>query len=116
MDIRNFLDQVGGDYDEVMSRLMKEDRILKYVSRFPDSEDYPLLLESLEKCDWESAFRASHTIKGVCLNLGLGKLGKSSSELCETMRNGAPTTDITPLIEKVKEDYAFTVEKIKELN
>ena len=42
---------------------------------------YQLLQDSLAKEDYEEAFRAAHTIKGVCQNLAFDKLGNSSEHL-----------------------------------
>lgn len=72
------------------------------------------LEDFLAASDYEEAFRAAHNLKGVCQNLGITRLAESSSELCETMRNGRPVVDITPLLEKVREDYKITIEALEE--
>ena len=41
---------------------------------------------SLAAQDWETAFRASHTLKGVAQNLGMEHLYQVSSALCEAVR------------------------------
>ena len=43
--------------------------------------------------DRDTAFRASHTLKGLCLNLGFTPLAKVSSELCEALRPGTFSED-----------------------
>ena len=55
----------------------------------------------------ERAFRAAHTLKGVCGNLSLDKLLDSASKLTELLR---PETAAIPegadvLFEEVKQDY-----------
>ena len=115
MTIKEFYETIGGNYDEAMSRLLKEDRILKYALRFPDQKDYFDMLEAIEKGDVETAFRTSHTLKGVCLNLSFSRLAKSASDLCEMYRNGAPTEDVTPLLDIVKKDYAEVIDSIKKI-
>ena len=115
MDLREFYTKVGGDYDEVILRLGKEDRIVKYLIKFVESDPITEFDKALQNNSIEECFRALHSIKGMCLNLGLGTLGKSSSALCEEYRNGAPVNDVTELTKKVREDYALTLDVIKEL-
>ena len=72
------------------------------------------ILSSAAAADWQEAFRAAHTIKGVCQNLGFSRLYESSSELSEAMRDGKPLAD-PALLERVKEDYAATAGAIRAL-
>jgi HPt (histidine-containing phosphotransfer) domain-containing protein len=69
----------------------------------------------LENKDYEIAFRMSHNLKGVSLNLGLTNLQKASQELCETVRHGEPATDISGLVTKVTEEYNKVVDAISKL-
>ena len=127
MDIHVFYDMVGGDYNEVMSRLMKEDRIYKYLGKFLTATEYEDIPRLLDEKNWAEAFRAAHTLKGNSLNLGLNNLADSADEVCNPMRaseeernagmqNGVePREDMAPRLEKLKEDYEATVDAIKEL-
>lgn len=115
MEFREFYEKVGGDYDEVIGRLGKEERITKYLHKFVESDPIAEFDKALQNDSFEECFRALHSIKGMCLNLGLGKLSESSSALCEEYRNGAPTKDVTLLTKQVRDDYAMTLDVIKEL-
>ena len=102
----------GGDYDETISRLRSERLVQKFVLKFLNDPSYDLLCSSMESGSYEEAFRAAHTIKGVCQNLGFSVLGKSSSELSEALRGGyTPEADV--LIQQVKEDYQATAQAIR---
>ena len=79
---------LGGDYDEAMGRLRSEKLVQKFVLKFLNDGSYRLLCDSLASGDRDEAFRAAHTLKGVCQNLSLTKLGASSSALAETLRGG----------------------------
>ena len=59
-------------------------------------------------------FRAAHTLKGVCLNLGFTSLYKVSAELTEVLR-GRETEGSDELYEQVKEQYTILTEAIQEL-
>ncbi len=103
-----------GDYDDVLGRLRSEKLVQKFVLKFLNDGSYDLLCSSLEAKDYKEAFRASHTIKGVCQNLSFTKLYRSSHELTEALRNGwSPEAD--PLVEQVKKDYEQTVTAIRKL-
>ena len=103
---------LGGDYDEVIGRLRSERMVQKFVLRFLDDKSYELLCGAMESGNYEEAFRAAHTIKGVCQNLSFTDLGKSSSELCESLRGGH-TPEADALAQQVKEDYQRTVQAIQ---
>ena len=69
-------------------------------------------MSSLEEKNYEEAFRAAHTIKGVCQNLSIDKLQASSSRLCESLRNGY-TPESDALAEEVRADYSQTAAAIE---
>lgn len=112
MTVQEFYTAVGSDYNEVIGRLGKEERIYKYLDRFAQSNSIAEVDTALEAKNWEAAFRATHSLKGVCLNLGIGKLGASSSNLCEMLRGGEPTEDITEAVGVMRADYADTMDAI----
>lgn len=102
---------IGGNYKNVLARLQMEKLVSKFVLKFLNDGSYDLLCRSLEEKNYEEAFRAAHTIKGVCQNLGFDRLADSSSALCEALRNGyTPAADA--LAEQTKADYKITVDAI----
>lgn len=112
MTLKECYDALGGDYDEAMGRLRSERLVQKFVLKFLDDGSYGLLCASLEAGNRGEAFRAAHTIKGVCQNLSIQKLQDSSSRLCESLRNGY-TPEADDLAEEVRADYAQTVAAIR---
>ena len=81
MTLREFYAGIDGSYDEAMKRLMNEKLMLRFLGKFAGSVDYAALTAAVEAGDWEAVFRLSHNMKGVCLNLGLGRLSRSVSAL-----------------------------------
>ena len=69
MNLKECYRKLGGDYDEVLTRLYSEDMIRRFLIKFLNDGTYKLLLEKLEAQDYQEAFRAAHTLKGVCDNL-----------------------------------------------
>lgn len=102
---------LGGDYDDVLGRLRSERLVQKFVLKFLDDGSFGLLLRSLEENNTAEAFRAAHTIKGMCQNLAFTKLGNSSSALTEALRGGDMDKG-NALLPQVKEDYDCTVSAI----
>ena len=103
---------MSGNYDDAIGRLRSERLVQKFVLKFLADGSYDLLTQSMEEENYAEAFRAAHTIKGVCQNLGLTKLLNSSSELAEALRNGF-TPEAIPLTERVKADYRQTMAAIQ---
>ena len=103
---------LGGDYAGVTGRLPTERMVQKFVLKFLKDESFDLLVRSMAAEDYGEAFRAAHTIKGVCQNLSMDRLQSSSSRLCEALRNGY-TPEADALAEEVAEDYRLTVAAIQ---
>ena len=68
MTFQEFYQTIGGDYNEVLARLSSERLVQKFVLKFPLDGSYDLLCSALETGNREEAFRAAHTIKGICQN------------------------------------------------
>lgn len=105
---------MGGNYEDAIGRLRSERLVQKFILKFAADGSFNLLCRSLEEKNYEEAFRAAHTIKGVCQNLSIDKLQASSSRLCESLRNGY-TPEADALAEEVRADYAQTVTAIQAL-
>ena len=69
MTLQECYSALGGDYDEAAGRLRSDRLIQKILLKFPADPSYDLLVRSMESQEYGEAFRAAHTIKGVCQNL-----------------------------------------------
>lgn len=105
---------LGGDYEDVLSRLRSERLVRKFVLKFPDDGSYGLLCDSLAQKQYGEAFRAAHTIKGMCQNLSFTRLAESSSRLTEALRHGW-TPEADGLLAQVAEDYQQIVGAVRAL-
>lgn len=113
MTLRDCYAALDGSYDEVLGRLRSERLVQKFVLKFLDDDSYDLLCRSLEQGNDEEAFRAAHTIKGMCQNLAFTRLGHSADQLTEALRGGK-TPEADGLFEQVKADYAQTADSIRQ--
>lgn len=114
MTVQEFYEEVGGDYNEIMSRLKTEDRIIKFAGMFARDESYQTLVRALDAQDVDSAFRAAHTMKGMCQNMAFTRLLTSSQDITELLR-AKDLESAKNMLGKVTEDYDLVMEGIRKL-
>lgn len=112
MTVRECYEQMNSDYEGVLERLGSEAMVKKFALRFLDDASFNNLTDALKENNAEEAFRAVHTLKGICLNLGFDRLYEASSALTEKLRNG-DIDNTEDLYNKLKEQYGVTVDAIK---
>lgn len=112
MTIEACYEALGGDYPEVLSRLKTEERIRKFAVKFLRDESHNTLQQMLDSEDMEEAFRAAHTLKGLCQNLGFTKLYHSSSKVTELLRV-RNVTEARAVMPQLTEDYLQTVKALE---
>ncbi|MDO4479048.1 MAG: Hpt domain-containing protein [Lachnospiraceae bacterium] len=115
MTIQECYQELGGSYEEVAKRLPSAALIKKFISKFPNDDSFNQLKQAMADGKAEEAFRAAHTLKGVCGNLNFDTLGHSTSILTEVLRAAG---DVMPaeapdLFVAVESDYAQTVKAIE---
>lgn len=114
MTVQEFYDEVGGDYNDIMSRLRTEDRIKKFAGMFTRDESYNMLTKSIQDGDTEEAFRAAHTMKGMCQNMAFTRLYQSSHEITEILRR-KDLEGARKMLDVVTEDYNIVIASIGKL-
>lgn len=103
---------IGGDYEGVTTRLRGERLVKKFALKFLDDQSYQLFQEAMAQKNYDEAFRAAHTIKGVCQNLGFTRLLDSSSRMSDALRHGW-TPEADALTGQLEKDYSATVAAIR---
>ena len=116
MTIEECYASIGGSYEDVRKRLPSETLVERFVLKFLEDKSYQSLAEALQREEYEDAFKAVHTLKGVVLNLGFVRLGRSSSDLTELLR-GKDAQQIDraqceELWKQVTEDYEQVIDAI----
>ena len=115
MTVQEFYEEVGGDYNDIVTRLKTEDRIIKFAGMFARDESYKTLVEALDAQDVDTAFRAAHTMKGMCQNMAFTRLLRSSQEITELLR-AKDLESAKDMLSKVTEDYNLVIDGINKLN
>ncbi len=108
-----FYDMIGGSYDEALSRLMNDAFIKRFILKFRDDKSFALLKEALDRGDTDEAFRHSHTLKGIALNLSFKKLSEKAIALTDLLReqNRESLTDekLTAALNEVEKEYNIVI-------
>lgn len=112
MTIQECYAALEGDYEEVLGRLYSEALVKKFVGKFLNDKSFHLLESSLSAQDYDEAFRAAHTLKGVAQNLSFTKLYHSSHSITEALR-AKEYSLVDQLFASVNQDYEQTVTAIQ---
>ena len=115
MTIVECYQQLGGNLENVKTRLPSDSLIKRFIIKFLDDSSYSELCDALQKGQRDEAFRAAHTLKGVCAHLGFDQLENSASALTELLRPkdiGIPEEAVS-MMKDVKHDYEMTVGAIR---
>lgn len=113
MTVKECYDAIGGNYDEIMGRFRKEERVIKFAVRFLQDPSYDLLSAAVAGRT-EEAFRAAHTLKGVCQNLSFTELYEPSAAITEALRGG-DFEQADSLMPQVKAAYEKAVAGLRAL-
>lgn len=113
MTLEECYERFGGDYNEVVNRLCSRAFVEKFLLKFLGDKSFEDLHRYLDEGNLSEAFRAAHTLKGVCQNLGIRCLYESDYLVTEALRNGK--NDVTPeMLQKLDADYELVVRSIHE--
>lgn len=113
------LQKNGADVKSALHSFMgKEEMYEKYLVKFlAEDPNYDNLMSSLERKDYNEAFRCAHTLKGVSVNLGLMPFYDAVSALTEELRGKEPeevdAEAVDAIKEKVKTTYHIFADIIK---
>lgn len=112
MTIQECYRQMGANYEDVLKRLYNEGMICRFTLMFLNDDSYPKLEQSLKEGNAQEAFRAAHTLKGVCQNLGFTNLYQPAYELTEVLRTGT-LEGSGEWFARVTEQYKITTDAIR---
>lgn len=115
MTIEECYQAMGADYEDVSHRIPNPALVKKFALKFVDDKSMDQLTAALKDGAVEDAFRAAHTLKGLCLTLGFTALAKPSIELTELLR-GRRMDGYEPLYEQVVTEYEKTVAALRQVD
>lgn len=113
MNVRQFYQITGGNYEEALRLLLDDGRILRYIRLFPSDPSFAALGAALEEGDAEAAFGAAHALKGVCLTLSFEETGREASAVTEALRAGN-LDQARKLFPSLAEKYEAVLQALRE--
>lgn len=113
MNLKDCYIKFGGDFDEVLGRLRREQTVQKFVCKFLDDKSFYLFESSMGNKDYEEALRAVHTLKGICQNLSFTRLFESSNFVTKALKENDWNTAVE-MMPKLSMDYYEIINVIKE--
>lgn len=119
MQLKECYELFGGNYEDVKCRLMKDDMIKRFVIKFLSDQSYAQLDKAMEQKNYQDAFHASHTLKGLSKNFSFDRLSASTEVLTETLRKWESIPVDEELCDaqwkQVASDYKEVIDAIKQL-
>ena len=115
MTIQECYQSLGGNYAEVQQRLPSDRLIKRFITKFLDDGSYAELSQAMASGQREQAFRAAHTLNGVCANLSFTRLLTSVSALTDLLRqeSDAISESAAAALTDVTRDYSQTISAIR---
>ena len=87
MTIEEFYEQIGGDYSEITSRILQEDRIRKYLYIFLNDKTFTNLCTEIDSNNVQRAFVYALTLKGFSQSLSLSSLYVYANLIAKALHN-----------------------------
>ncbi len=115
MTVREMYEIIGGDYEDLLSRVFSDDLAERFIKMYAETKDVDAMVEAFEKKDYRTVFELSHGLKGMTGNMSLKRNSETIVAICESVRHGDPTEDISGLIEKAKKEHEELLSLIKQL-
>lgn len=102
----------GYDVDGAIHRFSGNEVLyLTFLKRFPSNEHYDKIEKNLIDKNYETAYKASHALKGITGNLGLNPVYRLLEEMLSTMRNKESVVDFEEKLEGLYKQFQAEYEK-----
>ena len=116
MGMCELYDAMGVEYDDVLALLRREDRIKLYFTQMMEDPSFRELDRAMAEQEYSAAFKAAHTIKGMCVNLMIEPLAKASIALVECLRSEpVDETEAASLYARLRNEHDLLLSRWDEL-
>lgn len=111
---REKLVSIGINVEEALERFSDVEELYeRFLAKYINDSEFNTLEEALLNNDFETAFTACHTMKGVVGNLSIIPLYKLVFEETELLRNGTDVAGAVKFFPTVKEEYIRVTDVLK---
>ena len=105
-EFREIFEVYGADYNSTMARFMgNEAMYLKFLDMLFKDDNLEKLGTALEQQDYEAAFAAAHTLKGVVGNMGLTPHFNAFCAIVEPLRKREAPEDYNGLYQVIRTGF-----------
>lgn len=116
MTVEELYEQIGGDYQQAIRRLMNDAFVAQFIVKLLDDPSCPAIVEAWGRGDETATFEAAHMAKGVCGNLAVTSLADLASQITEALRPGNDAlragTDVDALVAQLDATYRKAIAAI----
>lgn len=114
---KDVLEEGGINVKEAMQRFMNNEQLwIKFLKKFKADSSYENLVKAVEEKEWNKAFEAAHTLKGITGNLALSKLHDLVSRQTDYLRGEdndfEAAVGMMPEITEVYENVLKLIEEV----
>lgn len=98
------------NFETAMDRFLNnEELLLSFLKKLSEDSSFHLYAAAMKEKRYEDAFKAAHTLKGLCGNLSLDGLFEVVSKEVEFLRGGM-YSEAEELLPEVEKKYQETIE------
>lgn len=111
------LSQLGVVWETAMNTFAGHEEVYyNLIKKLPADEYFEILQKEIKNKNYEEAFKAAHTLKGICSNLGIKILLEQLNPLVELLRREPYATEIIGVyMNRLHSKYTKAMEIIGEL-
>ena len=115
-EFRKIFEAYGADYNSTMARFMGNEALyVKFLDMLFKDDNLEKLGTALGQQDYEAAFAAAHTLKGVVGNMGLTPLFNAVCAIVESLRKREVPEDYNVLYQIIQTGFLQADEFRKKL-
>lgn len=114
MYLKEFYDEIGGNYQTARKRFFTDAMLLKFLDKFLEEPCYTDLCEALDHNDREAAVHAAHTLSAQARGFGFTELEKNSAALMQALRCGNDPA-LEELRDRVMVNYCAVARRLRML-
>lgn len=112
---KELYEAIGGDYEKVMATLHTDAMVIRFAQMFLNDKSFPDLKAAMDREDYTEAFKAAHSLKGVCLNMCYDKIGRQAIAITEDLRDGKAIDAAKEKMPELEQTYENIITEIKKL-
>lgn len=116
MTVQEIYGRLGANYDDIVCRMGKEERVKRFILKLPQDGSFSRLCTAMTENNAKEAYREAHTLKGLGLNLGLTDIADKAMLLTDGLRAGIINTEAEQRFAEFAEAYGETIRYIAMLS